>query len=161
MLRTIIAVIVTVFTLSFTSSANAFEEYPTFAEYALQEIPALPILAMPVLKKGTDAYKFRTMISDCAEHGGINFAGRYTICSIGQGSDAQINFLIDRCDGKVRLIEGSELGVSTDPASSLLIINPDPSTYYTWPEVPSWLTIRYYTLNVNTGELKFVEELKP
>jgi len=160
MLRTIIAVIVAVFTLSFSSSAKAFEEYPTFEEYALQEVSVLQTLAKPVLKKRSVAYKFRTRINECAQDG-VNFAGKYTLCSIGQGTDVQINFLIDRRNGNVRRIEGSELGVETHPASNLLIINPDPSVYYTWPEVPQWLSIRYYALNVDTGELAFLQELKP
>lgn len=131
----------------------AFEEYSTFAEYPTR-------LKEPVIEKGTHAYKFRAALQSCAKRG-IDFAGKYSVCSIGQGSNFQLNFLIDRYNGKVYEVEDSEVGYAADPASDLFVTNFDYESYWTYPEIPHWLWVEYYTFDEAKGKMVLIERLKP
>ena len=157
MLRTFTAVVLMVITLPYVSPAKAFEEYPTFAEYALREIPVLQTLAEPILKKGTDAYAYRTALKSCAERG-VDFAGKYTLCSIKQGS---FNFLIDRQSGKVYRIKEARMGIDVRAYSDLLILNSDPSLFTSWTDIPEGVLTEYYTFDEKKGELVFIESWTP
>ena len=104
----------------------------------------------PILVKGTDEYKFRTRIRECAAKG-VNFNRHYTVCTIGQGIDVQINFLIDQQTGKVELIMTSELGVAVSPDSDILVVNP---VFWMSPgdPVPSWLWRKVYQYDAAKGD---------
>lgn len=113
-------------------------------------------LSEPKLIKGTTEYQFRTRLRQCADEG-VNFNRHYTVCSINQGTDFQINFMIDRETGKVELIMSSELGVEMSPNSNILVVNPE---FWMSPgdEVPSWLSRRYYLFDETTKEFVLIKE---
>ncbi|MCX2741623.1 hypothetical protein [Pontibacter anaerobius] len=71
----------------------------------------------------TDARTYRTILKQGMEQG-VNFAGKYTVVSIGCGTSCQQHFVIDRQSGKVLdKIQGS-MGASFSADSRLFILNP-------------------------------------
>ena len=111
----------------------------------------------PILVKGTDEYKFRTRIRKCVAEKGVNFNHHFTVCTIGQGTDVQINFLIDQETGKVKLIMTSELGVAVSPDSDILVVNP---VFWMSPgdPVPSWLWRKVYQYDAIKGDFILVKK---
>ncbi|GAB3527435.1 hypothetical protein GCM10027443_04010 [Pontibacter brevis] len=59
---------------------------------------------------------------------GINFAGRYTVVTVGCGTSCQQHYVVDRENGKVLDKLQSSAGASYAPDSRLFIINPPDST---------------------------------
>ena len=75
----------------------------------------------------TDARTFRTALREGLAEG-VNFAGKYTVVTIGCGTACQQHFVVDRENGKIiAKVEGS-MGARYSPNSSILIVNPPDST---------------------------------
>ena len=75
----------------------------------------------------TDARTFKTALRDGLAQG-INFAGKYTVVTVGCGTACQQHFIVDRETGKiVEKIQGSA-GAKYSPESRLFILNPADST---------------------------------
>ena len=75
----------------------------------------------------TDARQFRTALREGLKQG-INFAGRYTIVTVGCGTACQVHYVVDRSNGKVLdKLQGSA-GASYSPDSRLFVLNPPDST---------------------------------
>lgn len=73
-----------------------------------------------------DARTYRTMLREGLEQG-VNFAGKYTVVSIGCGTSCQQHYVVDRRSGKVLdKVEGS-MGVRYSADSRLFIVNPPDS----------------------------------
>ena len=70
-----------------------------------------------------DASTFRTAIRKALQDG-VNFAGKYTVVSVGCGTGCQQHFVVDRETGEVLdKLQGS-MGASFTPDSRLFILNP-------------------------------------
>ncbi|HEY4650690.1 MAG TPA: hypothetical protein VIG72_04715 [Pontibacter sp.] len=75
----------------------------------------------------TDARTFRTALREGLAEG-VNFAGKYTVVTIGCGTACQQHFVVDRENGKIiAKVEGS-MGARYSPNSRILIVNPPDST---------------------------------
>jgi len=75
----------------------------------------------------TDARQFRTVLREGLKQG-INFAGRYTVVTVGCGTACQVHYVVDRSNGKVLdKLQGSA-GASYSPDSRLFVLNPPDST---------------------------------
>jgi hypothetical protein len=99
------------------------------------------------LSNNSNAYKFRTVLTEGAKQG-VNFAGHYTIVTWGCGTSCQVLAVIDRQTGQVYFPEiVASVGFDYKIDSSLLIVNPSQNlqkvpeqyrqtygetTYYKW-----------------------------
>ncbi|GAB3200223.1 hypothetical protein ABID22_003110 [Pontibacter aydingkolensis] len=62
---------------------------------------------------------------------GVNFAGKYTVVTVGCGTNCQMHYVIDRENGKIADKLQSNHGAKYGPNSRLFIINPpDPAIDY-------------------------------
>lgn len=79
----------------------------------------------------SDARTYRTAISNALQDG-VNFAGKYTVVTVGCGTSCQLHLVVDRESGKVLdKLQGSA-GASFAPGSRLFILNaPDSAINYT------------------------------
>jgi hypothetical protein len=73
-----------------------------------------------------DARGFRTAIRKGMEEG-VNFAGKYTVVSIGCGTGCQQHYVVDRETGKVLDKVQSSIGARYSADSRLFIVNPPDS----------------------------------
>ncbi|WP_092098464.1 hypothetical protein [Pontibacter chinhatensis] len=74
----------------------------------------------------SDAATYRTMLRKGLEEG-VNFAGKYTVVSIGCGTSCQQHFVVDRETGKVLDKVQSSTGAKYSKDSRLLVVNPPDS----------------------------------
>ncbi|MER2996827.1 hypothetical protein [Pontibacter populi] len=75
----------------------------------------------------TDAHAFKNALREGMAKG-VNFAGKYTVVTVGCGTACQQHFIVDRESGKiVEKIEGST-GAKYSPNSRIFILNPPDST---------------------------------
>ncbi|WP_299757468.1 hypothetical protein [uncultured Pontibacter sp.] len=74
----------------------------------------------------TDAHTHRAVLQQGLEQG-VNFAGKYTVVSIGCGTNCQEHFVIDRETGKVLDKIQSSTGASFNAQNHLFIVNPPDS----------------------------------
>ncbi|MFD2512398.1 hypothetical protein ACFSRY_00850 [Pontibacter locisalis] len=70
-----------------------------------------------------DAGTYRSALQQGMKEG-INFAGRYTVVSVGCGTNCQLHYVINRENGKVMDKLQSSIGAKYSPDSRLFIINP-------------------------------------
>lgn len=94
---------------------------PTFDEYPVKKIfTGKPV--KPVLKKGALGWNLRTRIRKQAK-AGPNFAGEWTLVSVGAGTSVQVNLLVNARTGRVVSAPQSRFGVIVRLNSRLLIVN--------------------------------------
>ena len=74
-----------------------------------------------------DAKTYRTLLRKGMEEG-VNFAGKYTVVSIGCGTSCQTHYVVDRETGKVLDKVQSSMGAKYNKDSRVLIVNPPDST---------------------------------
>ena len=75
----------------------------------------------------TDARTFKTALRDGLAKG-VNFAGKYTVVTVGCGTACQQHFIVDRESGKItEKIQGSA-GAKYSANSRIFILNPPDST---------------------------------
>ncbi|WP_162052438.1 hypothetical protein [Pontibacter pamirensis] len=75
----------------------------------------------------TDIRTYRTALNKGLEEG-VNFAGRYTVVTVGCGTNCQQHYVVDRETGKVLDKLQSNIGAKYASNSRLFIINPPDST---------------------------------
>lgn len=74
-----------------------------------------------------DTRTYRTALTEGLKEG-INFAGRYTVITIGCGTSCQLHYVVDRETGKVLDKLQSSAGANYSADSRLFVINPPDST---------------------------------
>lgn len=75
----------------------------------------------------TDARTFRTALQKGMKEG-VNFAGKYTVITIGCGTSCQVHYVVNRENGKVLDKVQSSVGAKFSRESRLFIVNPPDST---------------------------------
>lgn len=94
---------------------------PAFSEYPVKKVfTGKPV--KPLLKKGALGWNLRTRIREQAKDG-PNFAGEWTLVSIGAGTGVQVNLLVNARTGRVVQAPQSQLGVIVRLNSRLLVVN--------------------------------------
>lgn len=74
-----------------------------------------------------EAVKYRSALREGLKQG-VNFAGQYTVVTVGCGTTCQEHFVVDRQDGRVVDKVQSSTGAQFNPDSRIFIINPPDST---------------------------------
>lgn len=78
----------------------------------------------------TDTRTHRSAILEGLQEG-VNFAGKYTVVTVGCGTNCQLHYVVDRETGKVMDKLQSSVGAKYSADSRLFIINPpDPTVNY-------------------------------
>ena len=75
----------------------------------------------------SDAVTYRTALREGLKQG-VNFAGKYTVVTVGCGTSCQRHYVVDRETGKVLDQIQSSVGAQYSADSRLFIINPPDST---------------------------------
>jgi len=125
-----------------TSSSRANTSLPDFYQHPINESEQFTGVPETVdLSSYKGAQKYRTKLKEGARKG-PNFAGHYTIVTIGCGTECQENWLIDTQTGKILTRIHSMIGLKYQLDSALMIINPiDPELarrYKSNPDAPVW-----------------------
>ncbi|PKV62415.1 hypothetical protein [Pontibacter ramchanderi] len=81
-----------------------------------------------------DASQYRSALQEGLKQG-INFAGRYTVVTVGCGTTCQEHYVVDRQDGKVLDKLQSSTGAQFSPDSRIFIVNP-PDSSHNYVECP-------------------------
>lgn len=103
---------------------SSYREQYRFDEFPINNIYSGAIAPIN-LASNPKANTFRTRLSEDTKEKGVNFAGHYSVTTIGCGSTCQMLFLVDAKNGKVYnppLLVDGELAIERD--SNLLVINP-------------------------------------
>ncbi|HUX80130.1 MAG TPA: hypothetical protein VMW10_10370 [Alphaproteobacteria bacterium] len=110
---------------------------PDFSTYPVSEIDVLKEKPAPVdLSSHKGAKTYKSKLQEGAEKG-PNFAGHYTVVSIGCGTQCQENWVIDAKTGKILDKFPSIVGTKQQVDSTLLIVNPaDPELKKAYEEHP-------------------------
>lgn len=107
-----------------TLNALAKAEFPQFDQYQLSRTDIYKAEPAPVvISSYPHAENYRTVLTKKAKDG-PNFAGHYTIVTMGCGEQCQDNWLIDARTGKIHDRFKSQLGIKYQLDSSMLVINP-------------------------------------
>jgi hypothetical protein len=87
---------------------HRYDEYGIFKKFKLQydfkmfEVPVYKgKLAPPNFKTDKAAWLYRTQIREQCKNNGINFAGHYTLCKWGCGSECLDFAIVNRIDGRI------------------------------------------------------------
>ncbi|NDK57219.1 hypothetical protein [Pontibacter fetidus] len=102
------------------------EEYEKSGDYAIGSMFRGRLAPLDETSH-TDARTFRTALREGLAKG-VNFAGKYTVVTVGCGTACQQHFIVDRESGKiVEKIQGSA-GAKYSPNSRIFTLNPPDST---------------------------------
>ncbi len=116
--------ITTLSVLSIACWTQAKADQSAFDQYKLSNSDIYQARPAPVkLSSYPNADNFKTALTKGAKNG-PNFAGHYTIVSVGCGEQCQDNWLIDARDGKIYDRFPSKLGTKYQLDSSMLVVNP-------------------------------------
>ena len=74
-----------------------------------------------------EAKTYRNALNEGLKEG-VNFAGKYTVVTVGCGGSCQIHYVVDRESGKVLDKLRSSIGAKFSPKSRLFVVNPPDST---------------------------------
>ncbi|WP_347156879.1 hypothetical protein [Pontibacter chitinilyticus] len=102
------------------------QEYENSGDYAVQDMYRGRFYPLDE-SSSTEARKYRTALAQGLK-GGVNFAGQYTVVTIGCGTGCQTHYVVDRQTGKVLDKVQSSIGARFNANSRLFIINPPDST---------------------------------
>lgn len=105
------------------------EEYQNSGQYNIGDMYRGRLAPLDV-SSHSDARTYRSAISNALQDE-VNFAGKYTVVTVGCGTSCQLHFVVDRESGKVLdKLQGST-GASFAPNSRLFILNaPDSAINY-------------------------------
>ncbi|GAA4428056.1 hypothetical protein GCM10023188_11860 [Pontibacter saemangeumensis] len=101
------------------------EKYRTDGQYAVGDMYRGRLAPLDE-SSHRDARAYRTAIRK-ALHEGVNFAGKYTVVTIGCGTGCQTHYVVDRESGRVLYKLQGNAGASFTPDSRLFILNPPDS----------------------------------
>ena len=125
MLRTITIAILSATSLLGTAALAADPPFTPTCDMYSTPILQLKTLALP--KKIPQNLKlYEKIVHTCAEQFGINFADHYTVCSPGD-TGGQINFIIDRLNGKVLRLPDTQAGIDIKPGCNLITLEYNPN----------------------------------
>lgn len=102
-------------------AAERYSSTFTFSQYQVQEYSG-PLHGSDI-SSNPYARLFRTSISGALVSTGINFAGRYSIVSVGMTGWGDNYFIVDRTNGATLIFPYSATILSYRPDSALLIVN--------------------------------------
>jgi hypothetical protein len=102
------------------------EEYERDSSYMVSEMYRGRLAPLDV-NSHSDARTYRTAIDKGLKEG-INFAGKYTVVTMGCGTSCQTHYVVDRETGKVLDNIQSSVGAKFSADSRLFIINAPDST---------------------------------
>jgi hypothetical protein len=112
----------------------AFEDYPIQEDYTGK-------VALVDLNSYAGASTYRTRLQEGSQ-AGPNFAGHYTVVTIGAGSNHQNQWIIEAKTGKILGNFLTHFGIAYRPDSNLLILNPPSDElkqlYKAHPDAPLW-----------------------
>jgi hypothetical protein len=74
-----------------------------------------------------EAAKYRTALQNGLKQG-VNFAGQYTVVTVGCGTTCQEHFVVDRQNGEIIDKVQSSTGAQFSPDSRIFIVNPPDSS---------------------------------
>ena len=115
---------------------------PRFDDYPAEPVDKAPA-EIDFENSIEQAWMFRTTLRNAAPEG-PNFAGHWTIVTVGCGTSCQISFIIDTLSGRVYDAPQSTLGVLHRTDSRLLIVN-DPEL--SDPDGPAYYLPQYWVLD--------------
>jgi len=102
------------------------EEYRTSGKYQVSSMYRGRLAPLDEASH-SDARTYRTALNKAMKEG-VNFAGKYTVVTVGCGTGCQIHYVVDRESGKVLdKVQGSA-GASYSPDSQLFILDAPDST---------------------------------
>ncbi|MBS0271221.1 MAG: hypothetical protein JSR85_01065 [Proteobacteria bacterium] len=140
------------------STLVGLDNYAVPAEDIFTDTPA------PVdLNSYEGAARFKTKLTQGAQ-AGPNYAGHYTIVTIGCGTQCQDNWLIDAKTGKILARFQSMIGITYKKNSFLVIINPPDETllnsYMANPDAPFWSQIKTIYQILKDDQLETIKQMK-
>jgi len=101
------------------------QEYESSGNYAVTDMYSGRL--SPLDEAGNaDARTYKTALNEGLKEG-VNFAGKYTVVTIGCGTGCQTHYVVDRETGRVLDKVQSSIGARYTPNSRLFIINPPDS----------------------------------
>ncbi|WP_242918319.1 hypothetical protein [Pontibacter liquoris] len=102
------------------------QEYENSGSYGVQELYHGRLSELNEAGSA-DARTYRSALREGLKEG-VNFAGKYTVVSVGCGTSCQTHYVIDRETGMVLDKVQSSMGARFNANSRLLIVNPPDST---------------------------------
>ncbi|MCC9138016.1 hypothetical protein ACFSKU_03790 [Pontibacter silvestris] len=102
------------------------QEYEGSGNYAVNDL-YIGRLAPLDEESHADALKYRTAINEGLKDG-VNFAGQYTVVTVGCGTSCQTHYVVDRESGQVLDKVESNVGAQFSKNSRLFVVNPPDST---------------------------------
>ncbi|MDX5418046.1 MAG: hypothetical protein LPK07_02145 [Hymenobacteraceae bacterium] len=132
------------------------EEYETSGTYDVGDMYSGRLAPLD-LSSHAEARTYRTALSRGLKQG-VNFAGRYTVVTVGCGTSCQQHFVIDRQSGKIMDKLQSSVGASYSADSRLFIINPPDATIdyeecrYCTPEAYTFEDGKFRKLEIDTPQ---------
>lgn len=132
------------------------EEYETDNTYAVQSIYRGN---MPQLNESShpDAGTFKNALQEGLRNG-VNFAGKFTVVTVGCGTTCQQHFLVNRESGEITEKIQSSIGAKYSANSRIFIVNPPDSTL-NYSECNSCTPEAYVLENNKLRKLSYENEL--
>lgn len=109
------------FLVSATSTLAGTDAVPRFEQYPARPIYSGPA-ASPVLRRGTEAWRYRTAIREAYQANRVNFAGHYVAIYWGCGTSCQQWAIVDARSGSVYMVPFPTGGLADFRADSRLFI---------------------------------------
>lgn len=103
--------------------ADPYAATETFGKYRV-EVYNGPLAPLNLKTSSKEAVHFRTNINDKLTEAGINFAGKYSLVSVGMTGWGSNYFLVDRTNGRGVIFPDNIILSDMRKDSALLIINP-------------------------------------
>ncbi|WP_157578675.1 hypothetical protein [Pontibacter roseus] len=102
------------------------DAYQTDQAYRVEERYKGPLAPLDETTHA-DAAKYRTALQEGLKQG-VNFAGQYTVVTVGCGTTCQEHYVVDSSSGKLLDKLQSSTGASYTPESRIFIVNPPDSS---------------------------------
>jgi len=140
-----------------TPLAMAETPLPDFYQFPIEDVGSFQGTPASIdLTSHPEAKLYRTKLAEGSRKG-PNFAGHYTIVTIGCGTNCQQNWIIDAQTGKILYKFNSMFNTKYQVDSTLLIVNlPNPEVikaYRQSPTLPFWSTAETMYLNWKNNTL--------
>ncbi|MBF9254352.1 hypothetical protein I2I11_13685 [Pontibacter sp. 172403-2] len=101
------------------------QEYESSGNYAVTDMYSGRLSPLDEADNA-EAHTYKTALNEGLKEG-VNFAGKYTVVTIGCGTGCQTHYVVDRETGRVLDKVQSSIGAKYSPDSRLFIINPPDS----------------------------------